>query len=182
MKPVRFFRAVLEDLVNEFMGVPTNHFLPNQVDPATGDIHCELVIRFEDAILGTQHMITMDDRKFYAKIPAGIRDGVLMRYAGEGNLAKDGQKKGDFYVRLRVQPHARFERQDYDIVSHMTITSAQAKSGEIVVVPTIYGDVKLALPRNVADGKVIRFKDKGVPKPDTQDEKGDHLLCIHIVE
>lgn len=63
------------------------------------------------------------------EIPAGIRDGMQIRYTGQGEAGQRGSGAGDLYVRVTVEPEPGIERQGDDLVQKLSVSIAQAALG-----------------------------------------------------
>jgi len=99
------------------------------------------------------------------RIPAGVYDEATLRISAEGEAGSHGGENGDLYVHVRVKPHARFERDDDDLVFERSITFPQAAMGAAVSVPTLMGDsARIKIPSGTSDGKMFRIKEKGMPR------------------
>ncbi|MGB9692083.1 MAG: molecular chaperone DnaJ [Candidatus Sumerlaeaceae bacterium] len=96
------------------------------------------------------------------KIPAGVKDGQIIRLAGEGQPGINGGPSGDFLLRVHVQPHPIFRREGDNIIVDKEIDLATAVLGGQVSVPTLDGEVKLKIPAGTQSGTVFRLKGRGV--------------------
>ncbi len=113
------------------------------------------------------------------KIPAGINTGETIRLTGQGQAGERGGPAGDFYIQVRVKPHSKFERQDYDIYSQVEISFTQATLSYKIDVDTVHDKVKLKIPEGTQSGTVFKLKDKGVPHLEGRGY-GDHLVKVKI--
>lgn len=98
------------------------------------------------------------------KIPAGIPDGVTMRFSGKGNAGEQNGPAGDLFVTIEVKSHEELERKGDDIYLDKEIDVVTAVLGGEVRVPTVHGDVIMKIPAGTQPEKVLRLKDKGGPK------------------
>ncbi len=113
------------------------------------------------------------------KIPAGIDDGQSIRIAGKGGAGIHGAPDGDLYVRVRVAPDPRFERDKFDIKSEVYITFTQAVLGDKIEIETLDGKLKLKIPAGTDSGTVFRLRGRGVPKLNGR-TRGDHYVTVKI--
>jgi molecular chaperone DnaJ len=111
-------------------------------------------------------------------VPAGIEDGMRIRYQGEGDAGRYGGPSGDLYVVIAVQPHPFFEREGNDLHYVLPISFSQAALGTELTVPTLEGETKLKVPEGTQSGKEFRLRNKGVPEVNSHG-RGD--LIVHIV-
>jgi molecular chaperone DnaJ len=118
-------------------------------------------------------------RKIRVTIPAGVDEGYRLRLDGEGSAGVYGGPPGDFYVTFSVKPHNLFHRDGSDILYELSVNFAQAALGDEVRVPSLDGKLDLKIPPGTQNGKIFRFKGKGVPYIDGRG-KGDLLVKVVI--
>jgi len=118
-------------------------------------------------------------RKLDVKIPAGIHDGQVMGVPGEGEPGPQGGPRGDLHVRVRVNPHDIFDRQNDDLVMRMPISFTQAALGATVEVPTLNEPDKLTIPRATQHGQTFTVKGAGMPNRRTG-RSGDLIVQVLI--
>ncbi|MBK8022435.1 MAG: molecular chaperone DnaJ [Chloroflexi bacterium] len=116
-------------------------------------------------------------------IPGGVADGLQIAVRGEGDMGDRGAPQGSLFVVVRVHEHEYFKRRDSDIILDWSINVAQAALGDKVNVPTVDGDVELAVPAGTQTGKVFRLRGKGVPRlrsDGTSYGRGDQLIYVNV--
>lgn len=113
------------------------------------------------------------------KIPVGVNSGESIRYSGQGEAAPRGGQAGDLYIRVRVAPDKRFTRQGFNILSKAEISVATAALGGKIEVQTVDGPVELKIPEGTQSGRVIKLKEKGVPRLRGRG-RGDHLVEVIV--
>jgi molecular chaperone DnaJ len=118
-------------------------------------------------------------RRIRVVIPAGVEDGLTLRLRGEGNAGENGAPPGDLYVALNVAPHRFFTRGESDIYLETKVGVVGAMLGTELMVPTLYGDVKLSVPHGTQPGTVFRVKGKGLPKYGSWG-KGDEYVKVGV--
>jgi DnaJ-class molecular chaperone len=129
-----------------------------------GDVRYTFDVDFLDAARGTKTRITMPDGKgLDLSIPAGLRDGQVLRLKGKGAPGMGGGPSGDALVTVHVRPHDLFRRQGNDIHIDLPIALHEAVLGAKVRVPTIDGPVSMNIAKGSNTGARLRLKGKGVP-------------------
>ena len=113
------------------------------------------------------------------KIPAGIDNNETIRLSGQGEAATKGNSAGDLYLKIRVNPDRRFERDGFNIKSRAEISFSQAALGEKIEVITVDGPVDLKIPEGTQSGKVFILRDKGVPNLNGRG-RGNHLVEVIV--
>lgn len=101
---------------------------------------------------------------FKIKIPAGIPDGVTLKYEGKGNAGENGGAIGDLYITVSVKEHKVLKRKGDDIFMDLEVDPVTAVLGGEVEVTTVHGEVMMDIPEGTQPEKVLRLKDKGGPK------------------
>lgn len=136
--------------------------------PRGENLEVEAAISLEDVIHGSSVTVTVhhangSSKKLKVNIPKGVATGTKVRVAKEGEPSTQGGAPGDLFVKVVVKPHARFKREDDDLVLELPVSVFTAVLGGEVTVPTLDGDVKLKIPPKTQGGQVFRLKHKGVP-------------------
>jgi molecular chaperone DnaJ len=119
-------------------------------------------------------------RRLKVGIPAGIEGGSQIRLSGEGEMGRYGGPRGNLYVLLRVQDHAFFRRDEYDIIYDLSINFAQAALGDEVEVPTLDGPRPFRMPPGTQSGEVFSLRGLGVPHL-RGSGRGDMLIRVQVV-
>ena len=104
-----------------------------------------------------------EEQQLKVQIPAGIDDGQSIKLSGEGQAGKRGAASGDLYLKVRVEPDPRFERNGHDLKTSVGIPISTAALGGKVMVETIDGEVQLTIPSGTQPGTTLKLKGKGVP-------------------
>jgi curved DNA-binding protein len=152
-----------------------------QVRPQRGrDYEQEVEITLQEAYHGTTRTFEKDGRRLQAKIPAGARSGTRIRIAGEGGTGAAGGETGDLYLRIRVSPDPRFERQGDDLYVTVPVDLYTATLGGKVRVPTLDGAVRLTIPSGTQNGRVFRLRGKGLPHLRQPEEHGDLYARVDV--
>lgn len=120
--------------------------------------------------------------KLSLMIPPGVDDGQTLRISGKGDEMPGGGS-GDLYITLHVGNDDRFERDDCDITSVVSISFARATLGGEIEIDTLdegcRGTTILELsPGTQPDDLVVR-RGQGIPRLGSQD-RGDHLVRFKV--
>jgi curved DNA-binding protein len=151
----------------------------NTAIPSNMDIEHNLDISLAEAYHGTNRIINKDGRRLQVKIPKGAKTGTKVRVRGEGNRNYGGQS-GDLYLKVKVTPDTRFERDGNDLYVDVPVSMTTAVLGGEARVPTMTGDVNLKIPGGAQNGQKIRLRGKGMPKLKKPDEHGDLFARINV--
>lgn len=144
------------------------------------DIHYAMDVGFLDAVNGVTKTVSLGPgSSLEVKIPAGTRDGQVLRLRGKGAKGPAAGSDGDALIEVKVRPHAFFSRDGDDIRLDVPVSIREAVLGGKVKVPTPAGYVNVALKPGTGSGTTLRLKGKGAPKPGGG--HGDCLVTVRIV-
>ncbi|MBI3984402.1 MAG: J domain-containing protein [Candidatus Levybacteria bacterium] len=148
------------DIFEQFFG-GANPFSRTQRRPTYA-----LSISFMDAINGATKKVNLGGKTQTIKIPAGVDSGSRIRF-------------GDSEVIIEVEPHRKFQRQGYDIVTEEEISFPKAALGDELEVETVQGNVRIKIPAGTQPETVIRLRGKGV-RMLRGSGHGDHYVRIKV--
>ena len=119
-------------------------------------------------------------RSFDVTIPAGVRDGSVIRLAGQGEPGANGAPNGDLFLHVRIRPHRLFEiaGQD-DIQVEVPVAPWEAALGAKINVPTLDGEVEMKIPAGTQAGSRLRLRGQGLNK--REGGRGDEYVKVKIV-
>lgn len=152
----------------------------------------DITITVEEAFRGTTKSLLLQTleygpngaarqraKRYDVKIPAGVIEGSRIRLAGQGSVSPGGGRRGDLFLRVHLTPHPVFKVDKHDLLVDVPVTPWEAALGAKVDVPSMNGQVKMALPAGVAGGKRFRLRGKGLPRGGG--ERGDLYATVQII-
>jgi molecular chaperone DnaJ len=140
------------------------------------DMETQVELSFEEAMTGTTVSLSQGGR---VRIPPGIGDGGRVRVPGKGGEGRRGAPPGNLYVRVRVKPHPIFERgPEGQLMVRVPVSITEAALGTKVEVPTLDGSVTVKIPAGTPNGKTLRVRGRGAPRP--KGGKGDLLAKVEV--
>jgi len=110
-------------------------------------------------------------------IPAGIRDGEMIRMTGAGEAISKGAT-GDLYIKINVTPHPIFKREGNDLVMNLNLKLSDALLGIKYPIQTLDGEIEVTIPEGVSINEILRVRGKGVPIG--KNKRGDLLIKLNI--
>ena len=164
-----------ETIFEDLLGGSGFGFRPR--GPQRGDdLETEISLSFEDAVNGVTVSLPQGGK---AKIPLGVGDGARIKVAGRGAPGPNGGPKGDLFVRVRVESHPVFGRgKNGDLVVELPVTFTEAALGARIEVPTLDGSVTVKVPPGTPNGKTLRVRGRGGPRPGGG--HGDLLVRVQV--
>ncbi len=95
------------------------------------------------------------------KIPPGVRNGMHIRYPGQGGKVA-GRQDGDLVLSVAVEPHPSMTLVGDNVESAIDVPLKMALLGGEVDVQTLHGNVKLKIPACTKPFQKLALKDKGI--------------------
>jgi DnaJ-class molecular chaperone len=119
-------------------------------------------------------------RSLEVNIPAGVRDGSVIRLAGQGEPGIGNAQAGDLLLRVRIKPHSLFSLVgEDDIQVELPIAPWEAALGANVSVPTLDGQVEMTIPAGAQGGQRLRLRGQGLNL--RRGGRGDEYVKLKIV-
>lgn len=158
---------------------------------AAGQDHsAKIAIDLEDAFHGASRTIALRvpevdaqghvytrERSLNVRIPKGVKEGQLIRLAGQGSPGMGGGAAGDLYLEVTFRPHPYYRAEGRDIYLDLPIAPWEAALGATVKAPTPAGVVDLKIPPGSDSGRKLRLKGRGLPG----DPSGDLYVVLRVV-
>jgi curved DNA-binding protein len=153
-----------------------------QARPRRGqDVEQTLEITLDEAYRGAARIVQKDGRRLEIKIPAGVKTGSKIRYAGEGYPGMNSGTAGDLYLRVQIAPHPTFERDGDDLRVEVPVDLYTTVLGGEAHVPTLKGQLALKIPPETQSGKTFRLAGQGMPRLNEPNVYGDLYAKVCIV-
>ncbi len=145
----------------------------------TADPTHRLRVGFVEAARGaSKRLTTARGRTLDVAVPAGIRDGQVIRLKGQGETGPLGGR-GDALVKIEVTPHKLFRAEGDDVHLEVPVSLEEAVLGARIRVPTVDGSVEVSIPRGANSGAQLRLRGKGLRRTGAK-SSGDQVLRLVI--
>jgi len=113
-------------------------------------------------------------------IPAGVRDGSVIRLKGQGDAGGRGATAGDLFLYVRLEPDPFFDLTgDDDIQIELPVAPWEAALGAKVQVPTPDGTVEMTIRAGSQAGQRLRLRGQGLTR--RRGGRGDEYVKLKIV-
>ena len=154
------------------------------------DHHARILIRLEDAYQGASRVITlrvptvdeqghvtMTEHNLNVRVPKGVREGQVLRLAGQGSPGIGEGQAGDLFLEIHFEPHPRFRVEGSDVYATLRVAPWEAALGAKVKASLPVGAVEVSVPEGSQNGRKLRLKGRGVPSA----PPGDLYLVLEVV-
>jgi DnaJ-class molecular chaperone len=143
----------------------------------TLDLKATAEVSVEDLARGKATIRLPGGKELSFALPAGAKDGQIVRLAGQGNKLS-GARPGDALVTLKLLRHPVYAVDEGDLRMNAELPLEVAVSGGKIAVDTLDGRIALTIPAWTDSGKVFRLKGKGLPLK--SGGHGDLLVTVMI--
>ncbi len=144
------------------------------------DYQAEAEISLEEAYLGTKRQLNPQGAVLEITIPPGVKNGQTLRLKGKGGKGRNGGPDGNILITLFVAEHPHFKVEGTDLHCDAAVNLYTAILGGKALVQTLKGNIRIDIPPETENGKVLRLKGMGMPvfgKPGTA---GDLYLTVKV--
>ncbi len=122
--------------------------------------------------------VVPEERTLQVKIPQGVKEGQLIRLAGQGSPGYNGGAAGDLLLEVQFRADARWRIDGRDVTQKLRVTPWEAALGGGVQVTTPDGKtVEVTVPTGSGSGRKLRLKGRGIPSSATP---GDLYLELEV--
>lgn len=153
------------------------------------DHHAKILLDLETAYVGGTRTITLRrprldhsgrvvlaEHSLEVRIPRGVREGQVIRLAGQGAAGSEGSPSGDLYLEVHFEPHPRYRVEGRDVYAALPVTPWEAALGATVKTQVPDGSVEVRIPPGSSGGRKLRLRGRGVPGT----PPGDLYLLLEI--
>lgn len=114
------------------------------------------------------------------EIETGMTDGMESKFVAEGEPHMDGEP-GDLILRIKTQPHPRFERRGDDLYTNVTISLTDALNGFELQIEHLDGHmVQVTREKITWPGARIRKKGEGMPNYENNNLYGTLYITFEV--
>jgi len=179
--------AQFSDFFSELFGRRAAH--DASFHAGSNDHHARVLLDLDDSFSAPERQISLraprvdargrvslETRTLNVRIPKGIREGQIIRLAGQGS-AMEGEKPGDLLLEVAFRPHARLRPQGRDLHLTLPVAPWEAALGAVVPVLLPGGTLNVRIPAGAQAGRQFRVRGKGIPSA----PPGDLYFDIRIV-
>jgi len=144
------------------------------------DFNATLSLNFIDIFKSQKQIIDVGSKKIRITIPAGIKNGQIIKIKGQGGEGINGGPKGDLYITFTISEDSIYKRLGNDLYKTGEISLYDAILGKDVLFETINGKIKVPIKPETQNDKKIKIKGKGLPLYKQEGVFGDLYITLKI--
>jgi curved DNA-binding protein len=127
------------------------------------DYNAKTEITLEEAYNGTTRRLDVSGKILQINIKPGVKNGQILRLKEKGGPGLNGGVAGDIYITVSVAEHSKYKRKENDLYCTIPVDLYTAVLGGKQVVQTLKGEIRIDIPKETENGKVLRLKGMGMP-------------------
>tara|TARA_R110002096_G_scaffold273422_3_gene467218 strand:- start:6494 stop:7450 length:957 start_codon:yes stop_codon:yes gene_type:complete len=164
-----FFENIFGNRSSDPFGAFGGRPQARQAGPSRGkDIETALLVKLEEVMEGATRQVRLkrgngEEKVIRVKIPKGVKDGQLIRCAGQGGVGSMGGSSGDLLLRVRLERHPDFHVEGSDLYHELNVAPWECVLGAEILLQTLHGKMKVRIPEGTQSGTSLRVKGRGLP-------------------
>ncbi len=144
------------------------------------DFNASLTLNLRDVYATEKRTITVNGKNIRLTIPAGVKDGQVIKIAGYGGEGPNGGPKGDLFITFSIANNTDFKLDQDNLYSTVELDLYKAILGGEIIVDTFDGKVKLNVAPGTQNGTKVKLKGKGFPVYKKEGSFGDLYVTYQV--
>jgi curved DNA-binding protein len=145
------------------------------------DVEYEVDLTLKEAFHGVDRLLEMNGHRIKASIPPGVRTGLRVRLAGQGEPGQNNGLAGDLYLIVHILPDKDFEREGDNLHMEVPVDIFTAIAGGEIRISTLERALILKIPPRTNSGQSFRLRGKGMPHLGDPKTHGDLFALVNLV-
>lgn len=144
------------------------------------DYNAELHLTLKDVYTTHKRTLTVNGKNIRITIPAGVKNGQVIKIKGYGGEGINGGPKGDLFIKFSIENNTDFKLDKDDLHSTYDLDLYKAILGGEITVNTFDGKVKLKVKPETPNGTKVKLKGKGFPVYKKEGAYGDLYITYQL--
>lgn len=145
------------------------------------DYNAELHLNLKDVYKTHKRTLTVNGKNIRLTIPAGVKNGQVIKIKGHGSEGINDGPKGDLHIKFSIKNNTKFRLDNDNLYTTVDLDLYKALLGDDITVDTFDGKVKLKIKPETQNGTKIKLKGKGFPVYKKEGSFGDLYITYQIV-
>ncbi len=144
------------------------------------DYQAELHLDLTEVYTTHKRTLTVNGKNIRLTIPAGVKDGQVIRIKGQGGEGVNGGPNGDLIISFSIKNSTKFKLDENNLYATVDLDLYLALLGGEIMVDTFDGKVKLKIKPETQNGTKVKLKGKGFPVYKQEGEFRDLYLTYQL--
>lgn len=145
------------------------------------DYTAELHLDLKEVYQSHQRTLTVNGKNIRLTIPAGVKNGQVIKIKGHGGQGVNGGPTGDLNITFTIENHSKFKRDEDNLHIDVDLDLYIALLGGDITIDTFNCKVKLAIQPETQNGTKVKLKGKGFPVYKKEGEFGDLIITFQLI-
>lgn len=144
------------------------------------DLNAELHLNLRDVYETHKRTLTINGKNIRLTIPAGVKNGQVIKIKGHGGDGINGGPKGDLNITFFIENNTKFKLDGDNLHTTVDLDLYKAILGGEITVDTFDGKAKLKIAPETQNGTKVKLKGKGFPVYKKEGSYGDLYITYQI--
>lgn len=144
------------------------------------DTTANLEVKLSELQKTHKKTFNINNKKVRITIPAGAKDGQVIKLNGYGQTGANGAENGDLLIKFNIINDTEFKREAENLYKEIKIPVLTAILGDKIAVNTLNGQVNLNVKAGTQNGTKVRLKGKGFPIYKNENSFGDLIITLNV--
>ena len=144
------------------------------------DLNAGLQLNLRDVYETHKRTLTINEKNIRLTIPAGVKNGQVIKIKGHGGEGINGGPKGDLNITFSIENNTPFKLDGDNLHTTVDLDLYKAILGGEITVETFNGKVKLKIAPETQNGTKVKLKGKGFPVYKKEGSFGDLYITYQI--
>lgn len=145
------------------------------------DYNAGLTLDIKEVFTTHKRTITVNGKNIRLTIPAGVKDGQVIKINGYGGEGVNDGPNGDLYITFSIVNNTPFKLDQDNLYTTVELDLYKAILGGEIMVDTFDGKVKLNVAPGTQNGTRVKLKGKGFSVYKKEGEFGDLYLTYQVM-
>ena len=144
------------------------------------DYNAELHLNLTDVYTTHKRTLTVNNKNIRLTIPAGVKNGQVIKIKGHGGEGVNGGPKGDLHIKFNIKNNTKFKLDNNNLYATVNLDLYKSILGADITVDTFDGKVKLIVKPETQNDTKVKLKGKGFPIYKKDGEFGNLFITYQI--
>ena len=176
-----FNESDYSDFFESMFGGRSSRNSRNSIKFRGQDYHAELQLNLKDVYKTHKRTLTVNGKNIRLTIPAGVKNGQIIKIKNYGGEGINGGPKGDLHIKFAITNNTKFKLENDNLYTTVELNLYKALLGSDITVATFNGKVKLKIKPETQNGTKVKLKGKGFPIYKKEGSFGDLYITYQII-
>jgi curved DNA-binding protein len=144
------------------------------------DFNAELQLDLQDVYTTHKRTLTINGKNIRLTIPAGVKNGQIIKIKDHGGEGINGGPRGDLYIKFSITNRSNFRLDKNNLHKTVDLDLYTAVLGGNITVDTFDGKVQLKVKPETQNGTKVKLKGKGFPVYKKEGLFGDLYITYQV--